>query len=143
MNLIEYNNTSTPNLAHCISIYYYYYIYFETHTYTCTHTHTHTPSGGGIDVFRYFNFSLAASISILICSRALTTSLHDAVMVVSSQYCSMYILQCSTTPSCSMLILSNACTGTFKYAPRIHQSVISLSSSNSTATVSSGVSTHR
>ena len=105
----------------------------NTHnTHTHTHTHTHTPSGivAG-DVLRYFNFSTAASFNWLICSGALATSFHVVVMVVSSQYCNMYILQCSTTPSCSMLILSNACTGTFKYAPSIRQSVTSWSSSNS------------
>ena len=147
----------TPNPGHGIQVTFtatqtqapiYTHKHTQTHKHTNTNTHTHTnthmiPSvivAG--DVLRYFNFSLAASVNMFRYSRALATSLHDAVMVVFSQYCSMYILQCSTTPSCSMLILSNTCTGTSRYAPSICQSVTSLSSFINTATVSSGVSTH-
>ena len=51
---------------------------------------------------------------------------------------------CTSTPSCVCvcvdLIFFNSHTGTFRYAPSMYQP---STSSNSTATVSSGVSTHR
>ena len=114
-------------------------------THTHTHTHTHTPSGvvAG-DVHRYLDLILAARVSMLSCSRALAISFHDATIVVSSQYCNVSSLHLST-PSfvCVDWILFNWDTGTLRYAPSKNQLSTSLSSSNSTATVSSGVSTHR
>ena len=117
----------------------------HTHAHTHTHTHTHTPFSAVVagDVTRYFNFSFAASVSMSIRSRALAIFLQDAVMFVSNQYCSIASLHLST-PSCVCVdwILFNWETGTLRHAPSMNQLSTSFSSSNSTATVSSGVSTH-
>ena len=152
-------------------------------------THTHTLSAAvASDVHRHFDFSLATIVSIFSCSRALAISLIEAVIVVTSQYCSISSLHplhpigscvsvdliffnsraqacsdihhllsrqslwCSASnaafPAYTSSCVCGVCrfdflysrTGTFRYAPSMYQP---LTSSNSTATVSSGVSTHR
>ena len=97
--------------------------------YRSLHTTLHPPWSAVADN-KYLCFTVSASTSWLVCSRARTTSFHEAFTLLSSQYCSMSILHRSISPRCNDSIFCSCFTGTPRNIPNKNQLSTSFSSSN-------------